>query len=64
MASKEAKTTTERQTSFREKKKDKGYSEVTLWLKNETIEKIAIIADSKGLSRGEVLDNLMLVIHK
>jgi len=59
MASKKAKTITERQNSFRERKKAEGFSEVTMWLKNETIQKIATIADSKGINKGEVIDILL-----
>jgi len=59
MTSKKAKTTTERQTSFRERKKAEGFSEVTMWLQNETIQKIAYIADSNGITKGEVIDRLL-----
>lgn len=60
MTSKNPKTITERQASFRDRKKAEGFSEITVWLKNETIEKIAIFADSKGLSKGEAIDSILL----
>ena len=59
MTSKKAKDTTERQTSFRARKKADGYSEVTMWLKNDTIQKITTIADSNGFTKGEAVDKIV-----
>jgi len=55
---KKTKNTSERQASFRERKKADGYSELSVWVKNDTLEKITTIADSKGITKGEVIDIL------
>jgi uncharacterized protein YpmB len=59
MTSKKAKDTTERQTSFRARKKAEGYSEVAMWLKNDTLKKITTIAASNGITKGEAVDKIV-----
>jgi hypothetical protein len=52
-------TNNDRQTSFRERKKAEGFSEVTMWVKNETLHKITSIAGSNDCTKGEVIDSLL-----
>lgn len=55
---KKTKTTSERQASFRQQKKDQGYKELSVWVKESTFKKIAEIAGEKGKTKGEVLDEI------
>ena len=51
-----AKTTTQRQNSFREAKKASGFIEVTMWLESGTVEKIAEASSADGITKGQVID--------
>jgi len=55
----EAKTISQRQTSFRAAKKADGFVEVTMWLEGETVEKVAALATASGNTKGEVVDGII-----
>ena len=55
----EARTISERQTSFRAAKKADGFVEVTMWLEGETVEKVAALATASGHTKGEVVDGII-----
>ena len=56
MTKAEAKTTSERQASFRAAKKADGFVEVTMWLDKRTVEKITAMAAEIGSTKGELID--------
>lgn len=59
MTSKKAQTTKARQTSYKARKAHDGYVQLTAWVKRETLSKITDIAASKGIDRGEVIEELL-----
>ena len=56
---KKTKTVSERQASFRQQKKAQGYVELSAWVKESTFKKITIISEQKGITKGEVIDEII-----
>lgn len=53
------KTTNERQASFRQQKKEQGYKELSVWVKESTFKKITENAGKKGITKGELIDSIL-----
>jgi hypothetical protein len=52
-------TLKQRQDTLRAKRKANGYVEITTWVKTETNDRLNEQAKKKGITKGELLDDLV-----
>jgi hypothetical protein len=52
-------TLKQRQDTLRAKRKANGYVEITTWVKTETNDRLNGQAKKKGITKGELLDDLV-----
>ena len=52
-------TANERKRKSRADKMDSGCDQLSCYIKKETMDKIALFADSNGLTQGEALDKML-----